>query len=277
MILKNLTNISRRLPIAFWISIYYGILVAAIASIYVYYFQATTLDAYQWTYLIGSTFSFYFYQKDLVTKLHQKKTDRNQFFEWSVFSTALVMTGFSVLQFQFQNQLFIFVLVLLGLLYHNHTPFFIFRRLKGIKNFFISLIWTLQCVFCFNLQYVDQYSIYLISLYLLLWIFCQSLVFDLKDQSADLSQGHFTISSSLDFKQLIHLRHQLLLICGLICLILFWSTKLSLQWFLLNLFLLAIYYFIFQYKFLLQNRRIIYITDLIFLVLSLTYLLPSTK
>lgn len=170
------------------------------------------------------------------------------------------------------SQIWILFCLLMGLLYHNHSKLYWFRKSLVFKNMVIAWIWIALAALAWRHPAVPVIKTALVGLDFFLLILAQSFLFDRADRKVDQTSGHQTFGGSLHEKNLMFLV-RILVTTGMVLLWvnheLQWITSLSmvLQWILYGLYFTPLLSFLVQAK-----KQLLYWTDVLILLKALLLL-----
>lgn len=271
MIQKNHINIFKQPYLTFYISVFYGFLSLAITDSFFLLFHGLHLSICKAFFVFSSIVSFYYYQKEVAPIFHHavnKSFLPFQKFILFLFGSSSCLT---FTQLDFDTQLIICFFSIIGISYHNHTRYFLFRKLILWKNIVISLSWTGICLLSFNINQLRDLDFWLIALGFFLIVLIQSILFDYNDIKKDKSYNHHTFASNSIPENLFQtIRYLCLIILAILCILTF-NRSISLLGFLLNISLLSVYYSNLYNYIKSQQSHLIYFTDIIFLLFSLSF------
>ncbi len=273
MIQKNHINIFNQRLFNFWISVYYGLLSLSISNCFFWIYQQIHLPLNSSLFIFSSIAAYYYYQKEIApVYFHQLNKNLTKLQLTTILFLAILSLYFFIrLNFEIQATVACFFIV--GIAYHNHTKFFIFRKLLVWKNIVISICWTGICLMSFNLNHLGQLNLWLIAMGFFILVFIQSVLFDFIDIDKDKQYGHQTLALALIPDKLFQLTQNLGLLLAFILLSVTFLGKLSIFGFLLNICLLSVYYSKFFLFIKSHHPHLIYFTDIIFLLFSAGFLI----
>lgn len=271
MIQKNHINIFKQQYLTFCLSVFYGFLSLGITDSFYLLFHGLHVSINEALFVFTAIVSFYFYQKEIAPVIHHaviKSLRPYQKFILILFASSSCLT---FTQLDFDTQLLICFFSIIGISYHNHTRYFLFRKLILWKNIIISLSWTGICLLSFNIEQFRNLGFWLTAFCFFLIVFIQSILFDYIDIKKDKPYNHHTFASNSDSKNLFQIiRYLCLSIVGILCVLTFYGN-ISLLGFLLNISLLSVYYSNLYNYIKSQQAHLIYFTDIIFLLFSLSF------
>lgn len=271
MIRKNHINIFKQLHLNFYISVYYGLLVLSITDSFYFLFQRIHLSICEALFVFTSIATYYYYQKEIAPVFHHainRSLNTIQAFTLFLFVSSSCIT---FIKLDLDTKLLICFFSIIGIIYHNHTSYFIFRKLILWKNIFIALSWIGLCLLSFNLNQFRQFDFWLIALGFFILVFIQSILFDYIDIKKDETFKHHTFASKIVSKNLFRIIRYLSLSILVILVLLTFNERISLLGFLLNFGLLSVYYSNLYNYIKSQQALLIYFTDIIFLLFSLSF------
>lgn len=215
--------------------------------------------------------AYYYYQKEIAPVFHhalKKSLKTNQTLIIILFASCSLV---SFIYLDFNAKLLICFLLIIGILYHNHTSNFIFRKLILWKNIVISFSWTGLCLLCFNLNQFGHVDYWFIAMGFFLLVFTQSILFDYIDIKKDETFKHHTFASKIVSKNLFKIIRYLSLSILVILVLLSFNERISLLGILLDFGLLSVYYSNLYNYIKSQQAHLVYFTDIIFLLFSLSF------
>lgn len=190
-------------------------------------------------------------------------------YDWILLAALFIPAYYFFHQFNQQSQVILFTLTVIGLLYHNHSRFYLFRNIPLVKNICICTCWVLLLFYTFGDIHstFEKRLIYSVDFFFIL--LAQSLLFDYRDRLDDLSFGHKTFSNHFLLKSLKSVI-LILFVLSLIleCFMVYMNWKSC--WNLLSLFVIYCFYFIFLNTYLLRSGTRFPFNPDIFLVIKLS-------
>lgn len=222
-------------------------------------------------FVFTSISTYYYYQKEIAPIFHhalKKSLNSNQEFILFLFASCSFLTFMYLDLFA---KLIICFLIIIGILYHNHTSYFIFRKLILWKNIIIGLSWIGMCLLSFNFNQYLQFDFWIIVLIFFKLVFIQSILFDYVDIKKDETFKHATFASRIVPKNLFKIIRYLSLSILVVLIFLTLNERISYLGFLLNFTLLSVYYSNLYNYIKSQQAHLIYFTDIIFLLFSLSF------
>lgn len=269
MTLKQVINISKIRFKNILISLFYGLILAGISFNYYLYFNNDFIGLYPIGFIFFSTFSYYYYQKQISYAIHYPNIIQPNKIDVFVILLCILLCLWLIIKFPVTTQIIISGTFILSLIYHNHSNYFLLRNIPFIKNITISMCWVLTSILFFNSNPLSTVYDLIIAVNLFFLVLLQSLLFDYSDRFKDRQFGHQTFSNQHELSTIIRIIRSLALAGILFITILLFGNKISFIAALIQILIYSIYFTRILKDTIIHNKSILFLTDLLILMTAI--------